>query len=325
MAIKGKVIAVGIALLIIFCLVVFVILPWVGIRIPENIYPFVLPIILLASIPLIISGFLPYEWGKILRELTYFTLFFLIIILEITILKTAFAEYQPPQVTLEKCTTIFGSKEKPTEAWDSIAVWACITLGYYPKDYSSLGWNIFFIFYILLPFIFIWVFLYGLMKGLGIKDWLGNMDWVPLLLSFIIAMFASRQIFGFFLLDFYGYGAWGLAGIFGAILFTKGVQKMMEGWYGVEEMAEETRKAIQTEIDLDKEVAKEVRMRLDQIKNIPDMPARRKALHFLITDSQSPVSRFSDPIKAAVKMKIFNSLANPDDNAIENIKKSLPS
>ncbi|MEM5883113.1 MAG: hypothetical protein QXQ77_02645 [Candidatus Aenigmatarchaeota archaeon] len=323
MAIKGRVIAAGIALLIIFCLVVFVILPWAGIRIPENIYPFVLPIILLASIPLIISGFLPYEWGKILRELTYFTLFFLIIILEITILKTAFAEYQPPQVTLEKCTTIFGSKEKPTEAWDSIAVWACITLGYYPKDYSSLGWNIFFIFYILLPFIFIWVFLYGLMKGLGIKDWLGGMDWVPLLLSFIIAMFTSRQIFGFFLLDFYGYGAWGLAGIFGAILFTKGVQKMMEGWYGVEEMAEETRKAIQTEISLDKKVAKEIRMLLDEIRTMESDKAKQEALYNLINNPQSPLSRLSPHIQDVVRSRIAGYLDRPD-TAIEEAKKCLP-
>ncbi|MEM5829281.1 MAG: hypothetical protein QW040_00465 [Candidatus Aenigmatarchaeota archaeon] len=312
----------GVVFLIVFWILAFIILPALDIQIPPNFYPFIWPVILLTSLPLLVSGFLPYKWGKIFRELSCFFLFTLVIILELGILKMVFVEYKPIEITLEICTSLFGSKEKPTEVWDILAVWSCTTLGRYPKSYSSLEWNVFFLFYILLPFAFIWTFLYGLMKGVGIEDFF-NVKWVSVVLSFIIAMFSSRQIFGFFLLDFYGYGAWGLAGVFGAILFTKGVQKMMEGWYGIEQMAEETRKAVMIEMGIDKEVIKEIKMKLEEIKKLGTPSARRDALTTLANSPDSPLSRLSPAIREGVRRIILDLISNPSDKAINKVLKKF--
>jgi hypothetical protein len=55
-------------------------------------------------------------------------------------------------------------------------------------------------------------------------------------------MYAARQLFGFFLLDFYGYGAWGIAGVFGAAMFVLFLRNIMEKWFIIEEIAVETKK-----------------------------------------------------------------------------------
>jgi hypothetical protein len=100
------------------------------------------------------------------------------------------------------------------------------------------------------------------MSGIGMETWFGAFGKNAMrLLSFIIALYAARLLFGAFLLDLLGYGAWGLIGVFGAVLLTKGLQKIMEGWYRIEEMAAETREAIKSEI----EAAKEFRLAIKPI------------------------------------------------------------
>jgi hypothetical protein len=81
---------------------------------------------------------------------------------------------------------LFGTKEKPTEAWDAIAVWSCVTTGHFPSTatYSDLGWTIFFIFYLLLPFAFIWTLLYGLMKGIDLGALFGDFAGTAMTLLF---------------------------------------------------------------------------------------------------------------------------------------------
>jgi hypothetical protein len=63
---------------------------------------------------------------------------------------------------------------------------------------------------------------------------------------------------GGFLLDFAGYGAWGLGAVFLAIIFTRGLGKIMKDWYKTEEMAQETRNVIQSELEREKAFAQAV-------------------------------------------------------------------
>jgi hypothetical protein len=162
-------------------------------------------ILIFIAIVFAISAFLPPPWNQFCREIFYIGLFICILSLELSVFNTAFTTLKPPEVTLLNCTTLFGTKEKPTEAWDAIAVWSRVTTGHFPSTAMTL-------------------------------------------LSFIIAMYAARQLFGFFLLDFYGYGAWGIAGGFGAAMFILFLRNIMEKWFIIEEIAVEARSVLETEI-----------------------------------------------------------------------------
>lgn len=281
--VKWKVVIIAIFLPLLFYILLYFGLPLFGISIETG--PFFTYILIFTAIVLAISAFLP-RWSKILREIFYIGLFICILFLELSIFNTAFTTLKPPEVTLEKCTTLFGTKEKPTEAWDAIAVWSCITAGHFPATYSNLGWTVFFIFYLLLPFAFIWTLLYGLMKGIDLGALFGGFaGTATTLLSFIIAMYAARQLFGFFLLDFYGYGAWGIAGVFGAALFVLFLRKIIEDWFKIEEKAETTRRVLGIEEERERAVLPLLRHFLDRIERSP--PDVRTELGMQLTDSNT--------------------------------------
>jgi hypothetical protein len=143
-------------------------------------------ILIFIAIVFAISAFLPPPWNQFCREIFYIGLFICILSLELSVFNTAFTTLKPPEVTLLNCTTLFGTKEKPTEAWDAIAVWSCVTTGHFPSTatYSDLGWTIFFIFYLLLPFAFIWTLLYGLMKGIDLGALFGDFAGTAMTLLF---------------------------------------------------------------------------------------------------------------------------------------------
>jgi hypothetical protein len=122
---------------------------------------------------------------------------------------------------------------------NALDVTSCILTGYFPQEQSILGWFTFLLFYIILPFAFIFALIVGLMRDVfqGILD-----RRILNVLSFIIAVYATRAMFGAFLLQFLGYSAWGLAGIFGAIFIVGSLRKMIEDWFKIETYAEEIRK-----------------------------------------------------------------------------------
>lgn len=266
--VKWKVVGLGIGIIIAFYVLFFVLPGVLGIQVELFSYPLIFLAIILVGMFMGISGFLPYTWGKIFRYISYFCLFILILLLELNVMKIVFEKYHTREITLEACKTLFGEKDKPENVMDAVGIWSCITTGYFPSKGGDLGWTIFAIFYLILPFAFIWTFLYGLMSGMGLESWFGNFGKsANILLSFIISLYATRQLFGFFLLDMYGYGAWGLAGVFGAIFFVKALQHMTENWFKIEQYGKELQDAMKIALEVENDAKKALYTYVNRIKS----------------------------------------------------------
>lgn len=205
-----------------------------------------------------ISAFLPYDWGRILRSASYISLFIAILLLEIGVMGVAVERY--PMLNITQCETLFPVKEEGEKGmgrfmWDAVSAASCIFTGYYPAEFGALGLTVFLIFYLILPFAVIFAYTYGIMRGLKMEDWLGGYNVgknVVLVISVVISLYAARVLFGAFLLQFLGYGAWGLFGIFGAIFIVKGLEHVINKWYGVEKELFEAKKAWEEELELQK-------------------------------------------------------------------------
>jgi hypothetical protein len=261
-----KVIVVGCVIITAFLIISWLGLPRFGFEIEFLASPTGFFLILLTGALIALSGFLPYNWGKILREVAYFCLFVLLILVEINLMKPFISV---TKVDLNKCQvgTVFPSAqqlETGTFVYNALQFTSCVLTGYFPATMGDIGWTSFYIFYLILPFAFAWTFTYGLMRGMGIEGWFGAFGETAIrIISFILAMYAARVLFGAFLLDFLGYGVWGLAAVFGAAVLTKGLQKIMEGWYEIEQMAVVTRGAIKGELKIAKKFGETVKPILD--------------------------------------------------------------
>jgi hypothetical protein len=299
----------------------FIIFPFIFLQYGISVGPLFTYIVIFIAIVLTISAFLPHPWNKFCREIFYIGLFICILSLEMSVFNAAFTTLKPPEVTLQKCTTLFGTKDKPTEAWDAIGIWSCVTAGYFPSTYSDLGWTIFFIFYLLLPFVFIFTLLYGLMNGINLGALFGKFAGTATkLLSFIITMYATRQLFGFFLLDFYGYGAWGIAGVFGATMFVMFLRNIMEKWFIIEEMAAETRKMLETQRELEKQAISNLKIRLNQIRHVADKPTKIRMLRMLAdegTPDYQSMTAFLESTRRNRFRDVINTYLETPDEAIE--------
>jgi hypothetical protein len=262
--VKKWVVMTGISIIIGFLLINLFLLPQLGIPIEFLESPFGYALILLTGILIALSGFLPYNWGKILREIAYFSLFVLLILVEINILKPYLKE---TKVDIDQCKNgIFPTSKSESFFFDALKYASCVFTGYFPLEAGDLGWTVFYIFYLILPFAFIWTIVYALMKDV-MSGWNFSINIIRLL-SFITAMYAARTMLGGFLLTFLGYGAWGLGAIFISIFLVKGLQKMMESWYVAEEMAVETRKTIEAELDIEKSFAESFKPLISEAKKL---------------------------------------------------------
>lgn len=261
--VKWSVIGLGIVIIILFFGLPKM-LGIIGIQIPEFFHSsHVIISILTAGILIAFSGFIPYKWGKIFRNIAYFILFILIIFIEMSLLSPYVSVTPPP---IDECEKFFQGGEGKLVGAAATFI-SCVFTGYHPADYSNYGLTVFFVFYFILPFAYIWVLIYGLMMGIGMETWFGAFgDNAVRILSFIITMYATRVVFGAVLLEFLGYGAWGLAGVFGAVILVKGLQTLMERWYAVEEMAEETKKSIETELTIGRAYARSAKPIIDTAK-----------------------------------------------------------
>jgi hypothetical protein len=240
------------------------------------------------------------------------------------VFKTYFEKYPSQEITLEKCTTLFGKKEKPEGVMDAVGIWSCVTTGYFPSEQAELGWTMFAIFYIILPFAFIWALLYGLMTGVGLDELFGNFGKpATTLLSFIISMYAARQLFGFFLLDMFGFGAWGLAGVFGAALFVLTIRHMIEKWFAIEAWTAQVEDAIKTALNREKNAKKALVIYLNSIKGKPNQDALTDLLSIktagsmaypayiaLTSTTQSQVEQRINQATPANVKQIINDLIN---------------
>jgi hypothetical protein len=227
-------------------------------------------LVLSFAILIIISAFLPYNWGKILREVAYAVLFILILLVMMDLIRP-FAK--KIEVQTSDCENFFFPKEvKPTIVYNVIDYTSCILAGFYPSERpetASVAWTTFYIFYIILPFVFIVTIVYGVMKGIGIESMFGAFGGTASkILTIVIALYAARLLTGKVLLEFIGYGAWAFGALFGAILIVKGLQNMLESWYGFEKMAEETREVIKAEIEIAREYAKTAKPIIEVAKEL---------------------------------------------------------
>ena len=185
-----------------------------------------------------ISAFLPYNWGSVLRSISYISLFIAILLLEMGVMSVAVEKH--PMLNITECKGMLppeGEKVPQGGIWNAFHATSCILTGYFTKEFTALGFTTFFIFYFLLPWVFIFAYTYGLMRGMQLETWFGGGNVgknIIIVLSLVISLYATRVMFGAFLLEFLGYGMWGLAGIFGAILIVKGLEHTINKWYGVE-------------------------------------------------------------------------------------------
>jgi len=167
--------------------------------------------------------------SKFCFNLSPLVLFFGIVGLEIGI----FFQYLPKsQIPAALCSS---------SETNVVNIASCILTGYKVEGYSSWTWASFWIFYIILPFTFVFVFLYGLfypLKNMFGGGGIGNS--VVSVLSFVVAAYATRQIFGAFLLDLFGYGAWGLVGIFIPLALCFGLKSLLEGFLKPMDAAKDT-------------------------------------------------------------------------------------
>lgn len=227
----------------------------------------------IAAVLLGISGFLPYESGKILREMSYIGLFVALLIFFLSALKPFIRERT--ELTLENCTSVFFPKPTDQTAEEQqnqiiyglLTYVSCILTGKFPLEQGDLGWSVFIIFYLVLPFAFILAFVYGLMQGVNVATIFGGNQTaknIVQVLSLIIALYAMRTTMGVFILEFMGYGAWGLGAVFISILIVLGLKKMVDDWLDIEKKVEETRKMIQAWITRERQFAESILPRINE-------------------------------------------------------------
>jgi hypothetical protein len=266
MEIKFKILLAGIAFFVLFAVFMWLapiisrFIP--GFTLSDSLKAWGFYLVLSFAILIIISAFLPYNWGKIFREIAYAVLFILILLVMMDLIRP-FAK--KIEVQTSDCENFFFPKGvKPTIVYNVIDYTSCILAGYYPNatatidseqketqypEAPSIAWTTFYIFYIILPFVFIVTIVYGVMKGIGVETMFGTFGGTATkILTIVIALYAARLLAGKVLLEFIGYGAWAFGALFGAILIVKGLQHMLESWYGVEAMAQATKKAIEAEV-----------------------------------------------------------------------------
>lgn len=309
--VNWKLVFAGISILAALYLSFFFLPGILGIKIEVFSYPLVYLAIILTGILISISGFLPYSWGKFLRYIAYLGLFILILVLEINVMKIVLTKYPAPEIELEACKTLFGEKDKPESLMDAVGFWSCVTTGYFPseKEKADLGWTMFAIFYIILPFAFIWTFLYGTMNGINLGDLFGNFGKpATIILSFIISMYATRQIFGFFLLDMFGYGSWGLAGIFIAAALVKMLENIIERFLKIEEYGARLEDAIKTALEIEKDAKKALYIYVKGIRNYRP-PSLYNALRSIVTAGTLPYQAYSN-LSSALKSQVEQTINN---------------
>ncbi|MHA1828270.1 MAG: hypothetical protein ACTSX6_06440 [Candidatus Heimdallarchaeaceae archaeon] len=305
--VRGKLIGVGIAFIIGYIFLIYILPSFIPqFSVTKVGTQWGLYLILGFGILVAISAFLPSKSSKVTREVAYLLLFIAIII-------TVFGLMAPfahkVEVDTENCANVFFPKSTATSVVYNVVDYAsCVLTGYYPKESpetANVAWTSFYVFYLILPFAFILVLIYGLMKSMAIGSWFGDFGGAATkILSFIIALFAARVLMGEVLLEFLGYGAWGLGVIFAGIFIVNGLKHMMESWYKVEEAAATTREMIGKEIELKRKSMENLRKYLNKIKT-------QIELNMLIRPGQAPRIEIFDHLPEEIQGKIRPIIEDP--------------
>jgi hypothetical protein len=326
--VKGKVVALGIGIIFLFLILSWLILPLLGFEIEFLSSPYGMIFISVTGMLFALSGFLPYKWGKILREIALFCLFIMILLVEINIVKPF---VKATKVDMTACQNYFQPSTTGQVVYDALKYTSCVFTGYFPTTEGDLGWTVFYIFYLILPFAFIWLLIYSIIKSI-MEGWFPVQFNISALLSFIIALYSSRTLMGGFLLDFAGYAAWGLGAIFLAIIFTKGLDKIMKDWYKTEEMAKETREAIESELDIEKSFAQSFKPVISEAKRLassgPSLlkPAKYKLMEIKDTPQWKALPSSTQAILEEYLNKAYTAGTTSDFlNYVNNIEQFLKS
>jgi hypothetical protein len=252
--VKWEVALIGISIIIGYFFASWFISRLLGIE--EFSSPTAYTLVIAAGVLIAISAFVStfnYNLGRIMRIIAYLFLFIFLLIIEGAILKPY---VKRTDINIINCTNVFfPSKTSNNIVYDSLAYASCIFAGYVPENQTEIGWITFILFYILLPFAFIWAFVHGLMKDI-MGNWFKQTPQVIPILSFITAIYAARTMLGGFLLTFLGYGAWGLAGIFIAVFLVKGLERIIEDMFGIEKYSSELRIFYKTQDEIKAEFAR---------------------------------------------------------------------
>jgi len=264
--------------------------------------------IILAAILLGISGFLPFKWGKYLREICYIVLFIALLMFFMGVIQPYVTK---TELQLADCVNVFFPKLERDQqegqiVYNALAYTGCVLTGKYPQEAGDIGWSVFFLFYLILPFAFIFSLVYGLMKGIGFENIFGKDNtgkYVSTVLSFIISMYAARTLMGAFILHFIGYGAWGLAAVFGSIFLVLGLKKLVEGWFKIEEMGKKTREMIEKQLRWEAQFAHAV------------LPLVEKAYKLAENEDTLPVAK---QVLSSIKDDIMYSTLREDTRKIIN-------
>ena len=238
-----------------------------------------------------IIAFLGYVCGnfdktgcaKVCFNLSPLVLFFGMVALEVVI----FGQFFPKsQVSATSCSNSESN---------AVNIASCILTGYKVSGgYSTWTWASFWVFYIILPFVFVFAFLFGLLypfTGMFGGGMVGKS--VTSVLSFVIAAYATRQIFGAYLLDLFAYGVWGLVGIFIPLFLSFGLKRLFDMFLKPVEQAKETLwSSIQTQIYPE---ANEIKKELDNIQNMlaGQLQPTREAIKGMETQLKNIENRIS--------------------------------
>jgi len=265
--VKWEAVATGIIIIVVYFLANWGLRTLLGIYIEELSSPTAYTTIITVGLLIAISAFVSaynYNLGKLMRKLAYFILFVHLLLIELAIFKPYIKR---TDINIINCTNVFfPSKTSKNIVYDSLAYASCIFAGYVPENQTEIGWITFILFYILLPFAFIWAFVHGLMKDI-MSGWFAQTPQVISVLSFITAIYAARTMLGGFLLTFLGYGAWGLAGIFIAVFLVKGLENILEKMFAIEEYVKDLKDMIRSEKEIKKafaEVASEILAQIEE-------------------------------------------------------------
>ncbi|MEM5814997.1 MAG: hypothetical protein QXD89_00710 [Candidatus Aenigmatarchaeota archaeon] len=327
---RGKLLLLSVIVLLTFFIIPFIFRSVVGVDIFSTGLSFFV-VVLIAGVFLGISAFLPYKWGKSLREISYVGLFIAFLIFFFGAIKPFIKERT--ELELEDCVNVFFPKStRDNIIYNALTYTSCILTGKFPAEQGDIGWAVFFIFYIVLPFVFIFTLIYGLMQGMELSSLFGDSgatQSIITLLSFVISMYAARTMMGVFILQFIGYGAWGLAAVFGSIFLVLGLKKLVDGWFKIEEQGQETRRMIENQMKFEAQFAYAVRPIIEKAlalgKNNETLPIAKTVLASI---KDNPMfSTLSEEGRKAINWYIerANSSTSPKEfrRVVEELKRFL--
>jgi hypothetical protein len=170
------------------------------------------------------------DLGKVCVNAAPILIFFGFIAIEVAIFEAYLQKTQT--ITLEACKETFR-----IEKMEDLPIFTtCVFTGYYPSkagDIASVGFVTFVLFFWLLPFAFLFSFLYGLFKD-TLSSFFGSAGpTVTPVITFIVATYGARQMIGGFLIDLFAYGSWGLVGIFIPLILAVGLKKILDSFFAV--------------------------------------------------------------------------------------------